>query len=167
MNRWSLLVTAALGMAGCGRESPVPDASGSGERVAEGTIRQVGGAPNATTRIETGAGPVVVIGPLSLEIARAAGAVARVTGPATGDVASDTIRAEAYHLVSVDGMSPLVGVLALDDGSLMLATDSGRQVDLIGGTNRMREAVGSKIWVTTREDGRSVVRWGILREQGQ
>ena len=166
MNRWLLLVTAALGMAACGREPPSPDASGSGERVAGGTIRQVGSAPNATTRIETGAGPVVVIGPLALEIARAAGAVARVTGPATGDSAAVTIRAEAYHLMSVDGISPLVGVLALDAGSLVLAADSGGRVDLIGGSARMREAVGSKVWVTTRDDGRSIVRWGILRERG-
>lgn len=166
MNRWPLLVTAALGMAACGREPPVPDASGSGKRVAEGTIRQVGSAPSVTTRIETGAGSVVVIGPLALEIARAAGALARVTGSATGDGEADTIRAEAYQLVSVDGMSPLVGVLAVDAGSLILVMDSGRQVDLIGGSARMREATGSKVWVTTRDDGRSIVRWGILIERG-
>jgi hypothetical protein len=107
-----------------------------------------------------------VIGPLALEIARAAGAVARVTGPATGDSEADTIRAEAYQLVSVDGMSPLVGVLAVDAGSLILVMDSGRQVNLIGGSARMREATGSKVWVTTRDDGRSIVRWGILIDRG-
>ena len=73
---------------------------------------------------------------------------------------------EAYELVSVDGLSPLVGMLELEDGDLVLRKENGQRVELTGGSARMREAAGSKVWVTTRDDGRSIVRWGILKAPG-
>jgi hypothetical protein len=163
MRKWSVLLTVVL--AGCGPDSSVPESAGGGTAVAEGTVRQVGSAPVATTRIETEDGPVVVVGPLALELARASGAVARVHGSASGSGGPDTIRAVKYELVSVDGLSPLVGVLGLTDGRLTVATEYGQRVGLDGASDRMRSAVGSKIWVTTSDDGRSVVRWGILRQR--
>lgn len=161
MRELSVLL-AVMVVVGCGSESSVPESDGAEERVAEGTIRQVGSAPNAVTRIETVDGPIVVVGPLGLEIARAAGAVARVHGTASASGASDTIQAARYELVSVDGLRPLVGNLDLRDGSVVLETKDGRQVELLGGSDRMRAAAGSKVWITTRDDGRSIVRWGIL-----
>ena len=170
MKAWTgmlVVALAPLGASGCGGNSSVPESAEAGELVAEGTVRQVGSAPTVTTRIETGDGPIVVVGPLASEIARAAGAVARVHGISPGDSGPKAIRAESYNLVSVDGLSPLVGVLELEDDRIVLRTEDGQGVELIGGSARMREATGSKVWVTTRDDGRSIVRWGILREQGQ
>ena len=157
------LVIAALGVVGCGGNSSVPEPGGQEERVVEGTIRQTGGTPNVSTRLETKAGPIVLVGPLAAELARAAGAVARVSGISAGEDAPDAIQVEAYELVSVDGLSPLVGMLELEDGDLALRKADGQRVDLTGGSARMREAAGSKVWVTTRDDGRSIVRWGILK----
>ncbi len=81
------VLLAVMVVVGCGSESSVPESDGAQERVAEervaeGTIRQVGSAPNAVTRIETVDGPIVVVGPLALEIARASGGVGRVYGTA-------------------------------------------------------------------------------------
>lgn len=159
-------VIAALGVVGCGGNSSVPDSGRPEERVAEGTIRQTGGSPNVETRLETEDGPIVLVGPLAAELARAAGAVARVRGASAAENAPDAIRVEAYELVSVDGLSPLVGMLELEDGDLALRKESGQRVELTGGSARMREAAGSKVWVTTRDDGRSIVRWGILKAPG-
>ena len=161
-----IFVVSALGVAGCGGNSSVPDSGGPEERIAEGTIRQTGGSPNVETRLETEDGPIVLVGPLAAELARAAGAVARVRGTSAGEDAPDTMRVEAYELVSVDGLSPLVGQLEVEDGDLALRKADGSQVELMGGSARMREAAGSKVWVTTRDDGRSIVRWGILRAPG-
>ena len=164
MRAYLLLLTVVL--MGCRPDPSVPESTGAGTAVvAEGTVRQVGSAPNAATRIETEEGPVVVVGPLTMEIARAIGAVARVHGVVSGSSGSDTIRAETYELVSVDGLSPLVGILGLAGGKLTVATGYGQRVEIAGASDRMRSAVGSKIWVTTRDDGRSVVRWGILRQR--
>jgi len=164
----SLLVIASamLGVAGCGGNSSVPDSGGQDERVAEGTIRQTGGSPNVETRLETEDGPIVLVGPLAAELARAAGAVASVRGTSAGEDAPDAIRVEEYELVSVDGLIPLVGMLELEDGDLVLRKENGQRVELTGGSERMREAAGSKVWVTTRDDGRSIVRWGILKAPG-
>ncbi len=143
----------------------MPESAGQNGRVVQGTIRQVGGAPNVSTRLETEDGPVLLRGPLSVEIARAAGAVARVRGT-TGDDDPDVIQVERYELVSVDGLSPLVGMLEWEDGALVLQAGEEIRVELAGGTDRMREASGSRVWVTTREDGRTIIRWGILRPPG-
>ena len=161
-----VMAAAALGPAGCGGNSSVPDTGGPEERVAEGTIRQTGGAPNVETRLETDDGSIVLVGPLAAELARAAGAVARVRGISAGDDAPEAIQVDQYDLVSVDGLSPLVGMLDLEEGDLALRTEDGRNVELTGGSARMREASGSKVWVTTRDDGRSIVRWGILKSPG-
>jgi len=161
-----VLATAALSTSGCGADSSVPESDAAAERVVEGTIRQVGGAPVARTQIETETGPIVIAGPLALEIARAAGAVARVHGTSGVDNAPDVIQANTYELLSVDGLTPLVGLLDLDDRNLVLRTADGLRAELIGGSARMREAAGSKVWVTTRDDGVSIVRWGILNPPG-
>jgi hypothetical protein len=165
MIRRSVLLVAVL--VGCGPESAVPESAGTGTLVVEGTVRQVGSTPSAATRIETGDGPVVVVGPLAAEIARASGAVARIQGTDPGGGTADTIRAVNYELVSVDGLSPLVGILALEDGVVAVGTEDGRRVELVGASDRLRSAAGSKVWVTTRDDGRTVVRWGILRASEQ
>lgn len=157
-----LVLVGVMFVAGCGSDSSVPESDGSKERVAQGTIRQVGSTPNTTTRIETEDGTVVVVGPLGLEIARAAGAVVRVHGTSIAAGTPDTIRVEKYELLSVDGLTPLVGILDQEDHRLVLDTQDGGRVELVGGSDRMRAAAGSKIWVTTRDDGRSLVRWGIL-----
>jgi hypothetical protein len=161
-----VFVIAALGATGCGGNSSVPESGGQDERVVEGTIRQTGGTPNVETRLETEDGPIVLVGPLAAELARAAGAVAEVRGTSAGEAAPDAMRVEAYELVSVDGLSPLVGMLELEDEDLALRKENGQRVELTGGSARMREAAGSKVWITTRDDGRSIVRWGILKAPG-
>ncbi|MGW8283167.1 MAG: hypothetical protein ACWGON_07695 [Gemmatimonadota bacterium] len=166
--RW--VVLAALAgtapvAAGCGGGSAVPESTGRMERVVQGTIRQVGGMPNVSTRIETGVESVVLVGELAVELARAAGAVARVYGTTVADGA-DRIQVQSYELLSVDGRTPLVGVLDTYNGAIVLRDDDGTVAELAGGTARMREAAGSRVWVTTREDGRTIVRWGILRPVG-
>jgi hypothetical protein len=161
-----VFVIAALGATGCGGNSSVPESGGQDERVVEGTIRQTGGTPNVSTRLETKDGPIILVGPLAAELARAAGAVAEVRGTSAGEAAPDAMRVEAYELVSVDGLSPLVGMLELEDEDLALRKENGQRVELTGGSARMREAAGSKVWVTTRDDGRSIVRWGILKAPG-
>ncbi len=121
---------------------------------------------NVETRLETEDGPIVLVGPLAAELARAAGAVARVRGTSAGADAPAAIRVEAYELVSADGLSPLVGMLELEEGELVLRKENGQRIELTGGSARMREAAGSKVWITTRDDGRSIVRWGILQAPG-
>ncbi len=132
------------------------------EVVVEGTIRQVGALPNVVTRLETDSGAVLLAGPLSEELARAAGAVARIRGQRAEGRAPPAIRVLSYELREVDGLTPRVGVLELQGGELLLRQRSGLRLVLEGGTSRMRDAAGSKVWVTTREDGRTIIRWGIL-----
>lgn len=166
--RWiamaSLAGTAPV-TAGCGGSSAVPESTDRVERVVQGTIRQVGGTPNVSTRIETEGESVVLVGDLAVELARAAGAVARVYGATVADD-RNRIRVHSYELVSVDGRTPLVGILDTLRGAVVLRADDGTDAELAGGTARMREAAGSRIWVTTREDERTIVRWGILRPAG-
>lgn len=161
-----VFVIAALGATGCGGNSSVPESGGPDEWITEGTIRQVGSSPNVSTRLETKDGPIILVGPLAAELARAAGAVAEVRGTSADRDAPGSMRVEAYELVSVDGLNPLVGQLEVEDGDLALRKADGSQVELLGGSARMREAAGSKVWITTRDDGRSIVRWGILQAPG-
>lgn len=131
----------------------------------EGVVRQVGSTPFPRTVVEGDTASATLTGPLAGELARAAGAVARVTGRRVeGDRPGRTLRVEGYDLLSVDGEEPRVGVLRHEAGTgYRLETGEEGSIALRAVSAGLGSAVGGKVWVVLGEGG-AVQRYGILRE---
>ena len=152
------LLAAALG---CSRTAVVESGPGARTEVT-GTVRQMGSVPTQRTVIEAEE-RFTVRGRHADELARIAGARVRVTGTRMTGEAGPWLDVASYEILSVDGETPVVGILVGGDGTWWLETREG-EVALSAVPERLRRAEGARIWVVTGPDGSSVSRYGILAE---
>lgn len=159
MRRASAL--ACLALLGCA----APQA-GQKAAQAEGVVRVVGSAPvdvHVLIEPEEGEG-VRVVGPLSDEIRRLAGAHVTIEGrmdESPSHVASRQIEASSYEIVSVNGEPVVVGVVQGKTGGwTVLKTREGELVYLASAPDSIR--TGQTVWV---QGPRSLVvqSYGVLR----
>ena len=119
------------------------------------------GQPRTSLQIEGGS-PTTLLGPMEGELRRLGGATVLVAG-APAPNASFTV--SRYEIVAIDGAKPVVGVLAMRDGSPALVV--GRDtVKLNATTPELRAKMGAKVWIVGRRTGadRTPQSFGVRRE---
>ncbi len=134
----------ALGVALSGGACTPPANGPAGVDTLRGRTAVVGSAPiNTQVALQAADGrSITLVGPLSAELGRLAGAELEVEGRVSGAQMEPT----AYRVVSVDGRAALVGVVeTAPGGGLQLRLDDGSAVVLGGGTGALR--AGQKVWV--------------------
>lgn len=123
----------------------------------------VAAAPVTTLQIEGGR-PTALVGPLEPELRRLGGATVWVAGaPATGGP-TPSFTVTRYEIVAIDGVRPVVGTLAVRDGTTWLA---GRDtIKLASVPAELRAKVGAKVWIAGRRSGAELVvqSYGVIRE---
>lgn len=166
-----LPVLLALALAACTAQAPEPPDSapappvGAADRLV-GTVHVVGSAPvNVKVVLRPGeGGDVQLVGPLSEELRRLAGAEVAVRGPlgsAPDPLADRQVRVDDYEILSVDGEPVLSGTVEGRSGDwLLLRTPQGELVYLGGATSQL--SPGQKVWV---KGPRSVIvqTYGVVR----
>lgn len=155
------------GLAGC---APGLEMDGGPARIGEagpdtisGTVRLVGSVPFVRTVVEREDGTSLTIsGPYEPELERLVGAVVRVSGrsaPAEGG--RPGLEATGYQILSVDGETPLVGILRGDHEGFWLEAPGGDTVRVTAVTQPLAGRTGHRVWLTLDENA-GVVRYAIL-----
>ncbi|NNF13785.1 MAG: hypothetical protein HKN72_11205 [Gemmatimonadetes bacterium] len=109
---------------------------------------------------------VGLTGDLLGELMRLTGAVVSVVGSSSQTVQGEGVNVARYEVVSVDGETPSVGVLAEGgDGFSLEGEDERTLVDV---PPELRSQVGAKIWVVGPDtaDGLRVRSYGVIRPAG-
>ena len=118
--------------------------------------------PETSLRVE-GRGPVMLVGPLEVELRRLNGATVTVAGGLAARP-PNAFTVSRYEIVSVDGTRPFVGTLVTRAGGLALAgTDTVRLASV---PTALQGKAGAKVWIVGRRSGAelTVQSYGILRE---
>lgn len=124
-----------------------------------GIVAVVGSQPMTSVVVRPPAGrSVAIIGPLAMEIRRAAGAEVWVSG-ARGPAGLEAAR---YAIRSVDGQVAVDGTLATDGNGLVLVTPSGRRA-IARPPAALRGMIGARVWLVGALDG-PIASYGVLRE---
>lgn len=155
----------------CGGGNSNPDTSPDAQTVnasmetLQGTVALTGSEPAVmiSLRLAEG-GSVDLVGAQRDELGRLSGAVVSVTG--TRGPGGRSFTAESYEVVSVNGETPVVGVMVERDGAVWIEGDE--QVRLTAVSDNLRGHMGAKMWITGRRSGDSmqVQSYGVIREPG-
>jgi len=147
--------------------TPAPSATATpSETVLTGKIVSAGVAPDPRTVLQVeGGGATTLTGPPESELRRLGGAVVWVAGSPVSSTPRATFAVTRYEIVSIDGVKPLVGQLALRDGATWLAADRDT-VKLVSAPAELTAKVGAKVWVVGRRSANELTpqTYGVIRE---
>jgi hypothetical protein len=144
-----------------GRTAPpaTPAAEPAQEDTVRGIVAEVGSVPITSIVVRPAGGrSVTMLGSLAKEIGRAAGAEVWVSGHRT----PEGLHAMRYAVRAVDGEPAVDGVLASEDGGLVLVTAGGRR-RIVRPPQALRGMVGARVWLVGPIDG-GITSYGVLRE---
>ena len=131
----------------------------------EGPIALTGSEPAVMVSLRLNSGESVdLVGPLRGELSRLSGAVTSVRG--TRDAGGRTFTVQSYSVISVNGQTPVVGVMVERDGAVWIDGDESVRLTAVG--DNLREQMGAKVWVTGRRTGDTlqVQSYGVIRAAG-
>lgn len=129
------------------------------EDTVRGIVAEVGSVPITSIVVRPAGGrSVTLLGSLAKEIGRAAGAEVWVSGHRT----PEGLHAMRYAVRSVDGEPAVDGVLASEDGGLVLVTAGGRR-RIVRPPEALRGMVGARVWLVGPIEG-GITSYGVLRE---
>jgi hypothetical protein len=117
--------------------------------------------------LQTESGEAVgLTGDLLSELTRLAGGVVSVAGSPARTMQGEGVDVARYDVVSIDGETPTVGVLAQGAGGYRLEGEDARA--LVGVPEELASEVGAKIWVVGPDtpDGQRVRSYGVIRPAG-
>jgi len=140
----------------------VAPGTGAGRDTARGIVAIVGAAPLTDVVLRTGSGAVRLAGAQLPQLRRLAGVELWVRGTPVAaprpslEVAQFTVRA-------VDGVPALDGVLAEDQGRVVLVTADGRRQVLDHPPAQLRDQLGARVWITGTAPG-EVASYGVIRD---
>lgn len=159
-------VLVGFGCAGGGPDERVGEARA--DPCVEGRVGLMPG-PEPVPMIQGEGGRFVVTGEGATDLARLESVEVRVCGPVTADEPVGRVDAAGYTILRVNGEPAQAGEVMLDGsgagtGALLLRTADG-DLTLTGPVERLREQVGSTVWVTgVAADGRlRVTAYGLIR----
>ena len=144
-----------------GRTAPVtaPPAEPAQEDTVRGIVAETGSVPITSIVVRPAGGrSVTILGSLAPEIGRAAGAEVWVSGHRT----AEGLHAMRYAVRSVDGEPAVDGVLASEDGGLVLVTTGGRR-RIVRPPQALRGMIGARVWLVGPIEG-GITSYGVLRE---
>lgn len=144
-----------------GRTAPVaaPPAEPAQEDTVRGIVAEVGSVPITSIVVRPASGrSVTILGSLAKEIGRAAGAEVWVSGHRT----AEGLHAMRYAVRSVDGEPAVDGVLASEDGGLVLVTTGGRR-RIVRPPQALRGMMGARVWLVGSLEG-GITSYGVLRD---
>jgi hypothetical protein len=129
------------------------------EDTVRGIVAEVGSVPITSIVVRPAGGrSVTLLGSLAKEIGRAAGAEVWVSGHRT----QEGLHAMRYAVRSVDGEPAVDGVLASEDGGLVLVTAGGRR-RIVRPPQALRGMVGARVWLVGPIEG-GITSYGVLRD---
>lgn len=129
------------------------------EDTVRGIVAEVGSVPITSIVVRPAGGrSVTILGSLAKEIGMAAGAEVWVSGHRT----PEGLHAMRYAVRSVDGEPAVDGVLAAEDGGLVLVTAGGRH-RIVRPPQALRGMVGARVWLVGPIEG-GITSYGVLRE---
>ena len=142
-----------------------PAAADEVERTGRVVVSGTGGLQMVSLQSEDGE-VVGVTGDLLGELTRLSGAVVTVAGSPAQTMQGEGVDVARYDVVSVDGETPSVGVLAGGAGGFRLEDGDARS--LVDVPEELASQVGAKIWVVGPDtpDGQRVRSYGVIRPAG-
>lgn len=110
---------------------------------------------------------VTLVGDLQGELARLSGAEVRVHGLQGEKSPAGGFDVESYDVLEIDGEVPKVGILKMNEGTILLTGQD--TVGLSDPPDELRNKVGAKVWIVGHPTGGKVVvqSYGIIREVGE
>jgi hypothetical protein len=168
----SLLTTVSVaGLVACGgapRQGGEMNAVRTGSDAMQtltGRVYLTGTDPMVMVALQVeGQSSVNLVGDLSGELRRLAGATVEVQGTRRSTGMMDEFHASDYRVVHVDGQVPVVGIVVEQSGGYLIQTTDG-PVTINGVPNALKKP-GAKVWVTGRETetGLYVQSFGVIRD---
>jgi hypothetical protein len=145
-----------------------PDASD--DTTATGVVRVVGADPITTVVLDSAGSHVALRGSLEVEVARLVGATVRVRGrpvPNAPPTPPRAVEVSDYDVLSINGATPVVGILRLGDDAPRIEGDS--TVLLAFTPPGLLSLAGAKVWVVGRREGGWLVvqGYGVIRDPGR
>lgn len=139
----------------------------TGDTTATGIVRVVGADPITSVVLDSDGRQVAVRGGLADEVERLAGATVRVWGrpvPNTPPTPPLAIEVSGYDILSINGATPVVGILRLGEDAPRIEGDS--TVLLAFPHPGLLSLEGAKVWVVGRPAGGMLIvhGYGLIRE---
>jgi hypothetical protein len=137
------------------------------DTVVRGVVAVVGADPLAQVVLGAGGRDVAIVGALRAELGTLHGAEVEVRGRAVGNpqgMPSRAVEVTRFEIVTIAGERPIVGMLEAQADDLWLA---GWR--LLGAPDELRRAVGAKVWVIGKEEGRRLLvqSYGVILAAGK
>lgn len=169
----SLAALVALLFAAC---AGAPPARAPGARSVEGTILVDGERPDdrrVMLALRDGSRLALQAPAFAAELLRLDGLGVRVTGREIPSAAEPAFAAGGYELLPIDGVAPIVGVVARQDGEAVIRTAAGALTTRLAGplAGALLTHEGMKVWVwgdrSDGDDGALLVEaYGVLGPAG-